>query len=244
MIKKDLIILAAGKGSRLTPLTDDKPKCLVKVNGKSIMHHILDNLPTENINNIIVVVGYMSEKIIEDLEENYESADSPLGKKLNIKYVMQGEVSGTYGALLSAKNNITTSDFIVMNADDIYSRDDMLKISLQEKSFGVTKHILLSNAYSIIEVSKENKVTGLRRPTEEEMMVEQYMATGLYILDKKFWELIPVHVKNSEEYSLPKTLMQLVGDDSLTALELNSWTPINTILELQKAEIKLKGFSN
>lgn len=58
-----VIILAAGVGSRLKYLTKNKPKCLVKINNKSLLDHQLDILKKQNINNIIIVGGHFSQKL-------------------------------------------------------------------------------------------------------------------------------------------------------------------------------------
>ena len=53
-----MIILAAGKGSRLRPLTNDKPKCMVQYNSKMIIDYILETAKSCNISNIAIVNGY------------------------------------------------------------------------------------------------------------------------------------------------------------------------------------------
>ena len=60
------IIIAAGLGSRLKPLTDDKPKCMLEVSGKPLIYHCIDNLKENGVDHISIVTGYKSEKI--DLE--------------------------------------------------------------------------------------------------------------------------------------------------------------------------------
>ena len=57
------VILAAGVASRLRPLTDNTPKCLLKVGEKSILERTIDNLRANNITEIILVTGYLKEKI-------------------------------------------------------------------------------------------------------------------------------------------------------------------------------------
>ncbi len=57
------IILAAGCGTRLRPMTDDRPKCLVPLLGKPLLHHQIDLLQRSEIDAIAIVTGYLSEKI-------------------------------------------------------------------------------------------------------------------------------------------------------------------------------------
>ena len=58
-----IIILAAGEGKRLRPLTDDKPKCLVKFNDKPIIDYIIDSVDKSSIDDIVIVDGYRRESL-------------------------------------------------------------------------------------------------------------------------------------------------------------------------------------
>ena len=57
------IIVAAGMGRRLSPYTDDRPKCLVEINGKSILARQVDAYRAAGVDEIVIVRGYMKEKI-------------------------------------------------------------------------------------------------------------------------------------------------------------------------------------
>jgi choline kinase len=66
------LILAAGLGSRLRPLTDDIPKAMVKYEGVEIIRHQIDTLLSLNIDDITIVAGYKSEILINFLNKNYK----------------------------------------------------------------------------------------------------------------------------------------------------------------------------
>ena len=61
------VILAAGVASRLRPLTENTPKCLLKVNGKTLLERTLDNLIENGISDLLIVTGYLQE-MIKDFE--------------------------------------------------------------------------------------------------------------------------------------------------------------------------------
>lgn len=65
------VVLAAGKGTRLRPLTDDKPKVLVEVNGTPLVEDVFDNLIDAGATELIVVVGYKVEQIIDRYGDAY-----------------------------------------------------------------------------------------------------------------------------------------------------------------------------
>ena len=103
------VILAAGIGSRLRPLTNDIPKCMVEVNGVKIIEKQIKNLLKNNIKNILVIIGYKQEKIRKYLQENF----SFVYIIENEKYL---ETNNMYSMSL-AKEFVNNESFIFMNAD-------------------------------------------------------------------------------------------------------------------------------
>ena len=108
-----VIILAGGKGKRLSPLTDKIPKPLTKIRGQYIIDHIISSLPDE-INEIIVIVHHLKAKIRQHLEN----------KREQMTFISQGDVIGTYGALLRAKEKIKDR-FSVLNSDDLQDTKEL-----------------------------------------------------------------------------------------------------------------------
>ncbi len=103
------LILAAGIGSRLAPITDNIPKALIPVNGKPIIINQIENLRKCGIEDITVISGYKSDIIKLEINNNFE----------NIKIIESKDYLTTnnmYSAYL-AKDVIGESDFIMMNAD-------------------------------------------------------------------------------------------------------------------------------
>lgn len=107
------VILAAGAGLRLKPITDSKPKTLVKVNNKPILHYILDSLKNNNINEIVICIGYKGEIL-----KNYCELNFP---EMHIQYVENNEhdVTNNMYSLYLARDFIQ-DDIILMNADLVY----------------------------------------------------------------------------------------------------------------------------
>lgn len=105
------VILAAGRGTRMMPLTKDTPKPLIKVCGKPILQHIIEALPSE-IDEIVVVVGYWHEHIRNFLGTEF------LGRR--IQYVMQENPTGGTGDALRCARALLHDRFLLMYADDIH----------------------------------------------------------------------------------------------------------------------------
>jgi len=92
------VVLAAGEGTRLRPLTEDKPKGMVEVDGTPLITHCFDELIDLGADELIVVVGYMKEAIIDHYGDAYEGVP--------ITYTHQREQKGLAHALLTVEEHI------------------------------------------------------------------------------------------------------------------------------------------
>ena len=109
------IILAAGKGTRLRPLTNQKPKCLVELADKSLLDHQIEVLNSCEISDIHVVGGYLSEQLVRD--------DCTL--HLNDQYATTNMVHTLFCGLQNLESD---SDTIIAYGDIVYQRDVLLKM--------------------------------------------------------------------------------------------------------------------
>ena len=106
------LILAAGIGSRLRPLTDEYPKSLVKVNGKEILFKQIENLKENNIEDITIIAGYKKEVLEEKVKSKYPEIEIIDSKD----YLTTNNM---YSAYLASKK-LYGEDFLMMNADVFY----------------------------------------------------------------------------------------------------------------------------
>ena len=120
------VVLAAGEGKRLRPLTYTRPKCMIQLAGKPILQHVLENLKSAGVNEAAIVVKYKKEAIVD-----YFSANPVEGMKLS--FLEQGENYGTAAAFGYAEGFATETFFGV--AGDIITEASALK-SLGQKSEG------------------------------------------------------------------------------------------------------------
>ena len=104
----EALILTAGKGTRLYPLTKNLPKPLIPVAGKPLICHILDVLE-KRVNRVIVVIGYESEQIKDMIDK--------LDYSFDVQWVIQQEQLGTGHAVKICEQNIDSSHFLMMYGD-------------------------------------------------------------------------------------------------------------------------------
>ncbi|PSQ20899.1 UTP--glucose-1-phosphate uridylyltransferase [Halobacteriales archaeon QS_8_65_32] len=105
------VVIAAGKGTRLRPLTEDKPKGMVEVDGKPILTRCFEALCDLGASELIVVVGYLKEEIISHYGDEFEGVP--------ITYAHQREQLGIAHALLTVEEHID-DDFMMMLGDNVF----------------------------------------------------------------------------------------------------------------------------
>ncbi len=136
----EAVILAAWKWERLMPLTQTKPKPMVKVFGKPILEHVLDGV-APFVDKITIVVRHYKEAIIEVFWEDF--------KWTPIQYIVQWEEKGTAAAL---RNVDAKGDVLILNWDTIYNSQDIENL-VQKPKYGIlAKEVEDPSLYGVFEV--------------------------------------------------------------------------------------------
>ncbi|EKE18450.1 MAG: hypothetical protein ACD_9C00335G0009 [uncultured bacterium] len=216
-----IVILAAGRGTRMKDLTESVPKPMLEINGKPILAYKLESLPKE-IDEVIFVIGYLGNKI-----QNF-FGDSYAGKK--ISYVVQEELNGTGGAVNLTKE-LLKGDFLVMMGDDLYVKQDIEKIlknDLAVLGFQVDN----PQQYGVIFLNENETLSEI---IEKPDIVGPALANiGLYKLNKKFFEYSSVSIGKGE-FGLPQTLALMAKDFPVQVQKATAWFPIGNPDDLKKA---------
>ena len=124
---------------------------------------------------------------------------------------------------------------MVMGSDDLFNKKELEEISQKKLAFGVHKKFLPGKEWLIVDVDETSCVRGLRKPSDEEFKTEQFMATGVYVLDESFWQYPAAQLANGE-YGLPQTMRPMMLEQSIEVVEMKDWMQINTHEELAYAE--------
>lgn len=218
------IILAAGEGTRLHPLTLETPKSLIQISGKPIIERIFESLPDE-IDEVVMVIGHLKEKIKSHLGENFQNR--------KIIYVEQKDMKGTFGALYSAKELIGEGErFLVLNGDDLHHKDELEKfLKTSGRAFGVQKMVMPN--YYALNIDSGN-LESFRPQTELEKEEGTLIATGVYVLDSEIFKHSGVVVYGGE-LGLPQTILAQKGGYPIKVIETKNWIPINSFEDIEKA---------
>jgi len=216
------VILAAGKGTRMRHLTLNRPKPLLPLLGKTLLEHKLDALPPE-IREVIIVVGYLGDEIKKHLGNFYHGR--------TIRYAEDTVLHGTAKALFAAKDLLKDS-FLVMMGDDVYRTEDMKK--LMEKEWAVLVKKNNGEFEKGANVVAENGL--LKEITEGVVGADlKFFNTGLYMLQKVFFNYEPVKLPGREEWGLPQTLCLVAKHFPVSVIETDFWLQISSPEDIARA---------
>jgi len=184
------MIMAAGVGSRLDPLTQNVPKPLIPIANRPIMDILFERLLDVSITDVVANTHYLSEKIVERYENN------KLG--INFNYVYEETLSGTAGGVKKCQFFFNEGeDFLVLSADGLSNADLKVAIEAHKKSGAIAsmgiKKIALEEIpnFGVVVTDEEGFVTGFQeKPTIREAKSD-CINTGIYIFNYKIFDYIP-----------------------------------------------------
>jgi NDP-sugar pyrophosphorylase family protein len=230
------IILAGGLGTRLRPLTDEIPKPLLPIKGRPIIEHAILNFKKHGITEIILSIGYKSEKIKE-----YFGDGSRFG--VSIEYCIENEPLGTGGALKKAAQNITET-FVAINGDNLADFDwsDAIK---KHKEFGSKATLFLFpvedvTKYGIARLKGDEIVEFIEKPTVEQAPSNLNNAGG-YVIEQSALSILPDGFCMIEKDFFEK----IAGGGGLYACtHAGQWHPTDTIEKYTFADKKFNPLCN
>ncbi len=217
------VILAAGEGTRMRPLTETIPKPLIRVCGKPIIEHIVEALPPV-ITELIIVVSYKAEMIREYCGEEFH------GKK--VTYVTQpNPKAGTADALLYAKD-VAKGKFLVMYADDIHGKDALATV-VEMPSGMLTALSQTPEKFGVLKIKSDGTLeTIIEKP---EHPVSNCVNIGGFVVTDDIFA-IHTELSLSGEYYLTDTVTEYASKFPVTVVEQIVWIPIGYPEDIAKAE--------
>lgn len=220
------IILCAGLGTRLRPLTLTTPKALIPIgkSGKTLIEYTLEALPNA-IDEIFIVVNHLGDQIKAKIGDSYRG--------IPIRYVTQDPLNGTGGSMMLLRNQLHDR-FLVVNGDDLYAKralEEMLVFSNAIMLCPTDMHLLNGG-----KLNEDGKFIGLTESTGS----KSYRVCGAYVLDQTYFDIKPIKIQGSEheEYGLPQTLAVRSKSFPIDVVITHEWYPIGTPEELKFVENK------
>ncbi|MFB6253089.1 MAG: sugar phosphate nucleotidyltransferase [Halobacteriaceae archaeon] len=197
------VILAAGEGRRLEPLTNVRPKPMLPVANKPILEYIIEAVRDAGINDIILIVGYKRDRIQSYFEDGNDW-------DVDITYAIQETQLGTGDAVLHAEPYIG-DDFIVLNGDRIIEEEVISAVIEERKQ---TEDLIMSvtrvdepTLYGVVELDRDS-VTAIREQPPQHAVKSDLINAGIYGFGPEIFSAIR-QTESNGELELTKTLNQL-----------------------------------
>jgi glucose-1-phosphate thymidylyltransferase len=214
------VILAAGKGTRLRPLTEDKPKVLVEVNDNPLLEDVFDNLINIGIDEFVVVVGYLQEKIIERYGDEYRG--------IPITYTHQREQLGLAHAVLQAEPHVD-DDFVLMLGDNIFRGNlgDVINRQQENRTDAafLVEEVPMQEAsrYGVCDTNEYGEITRVVEKPEDPP--SNLVMTGFYTFSPAIFHACHlVQPSDRGEYELPDAIDLLIQSGrTIDAIRLDGW---------------------
>ena len=183
--EKPSVILAAGRGKRLKELSANKPKPLVRVNGKTILSNLIDSLIKAGTEEIVLVLGYKAELIIEHLEKYQQ--------KVKIHYVINDIYDSTNNiySLWLAKEYLEAG-FFLYEADVFFNHDIVEKLTT-----GSSENIMVIDHYenrmngTVVSIDENNRVKQMflkRHQIGDFDYSDKYKTVNFYKIGRDFYQ--------------------------------------------------------
>jgi glucose-1-phosphate thymidylyltransferase len=233
------VVLAAGKGTRLRPLTDDKPKALVEVDGRPILSHCFDELVDLDAEGFVVVVGYRKDDIIEYYGDEYEGVP--------ITYAEQERQLGLADALLCAEEDVE-DDFMLMLGDNVFDAnlDDVVRRHQESRADAafLMEEVPWEEAsrYGVCDTNKYGEITEVVEKPDDPP--SNLVMTGFYTFTPAIFDACRlVQPSDRGEYEISEAIDLLIQSGrTIDALRLDGWrVDVGYPEDRERAEALLSG---
>lgn len=245
------LLLAAGTGSRLYPLTQNSPKCLTLINDKSILERLINNLKNQGFKRLVIVTGHHKECIMDYLGDKsgdicIEYIYSPLYKTTNNIY-----------SLWMARN-IINEPFVLFESDLVMNSTLLDKMVYPDRMAVALMQPWLNG--TTVSINKANMVTKFQKGTTDFYSDIRYKTVNVYSFSFLSWQTIVKnlnqHIANGDVNSYYETVFAELTDNKTlsfksVSFDYKPWYEIDTIEDLAQAELlfpwkfkKLAEFEN
>lgn len=220
---KSAIILAGGKGERLRPYTNDRPKPMVEIAGKPILSYQLAQLTKAGIKKVVFACSYQRQALQKHVDSGkkygiealFSVEETPLGRGGGIKQAMK---------MLGDFENV-----LITNGDNLWKLNvaDLVKKHEERKAIATVLVVPLKSPYGIVEFNDGDEILGFR----EKPILPHWVNAGVYIFSKEIEPLLPDEGDHEIE-----TFPKLPSGRFLVFKSTDYWRGVDTVKDLTEAE--------
>jgi len=220
MTSMDAVVLAAGEGTRLRPLTEDKPKGMVEVADEPLLTHCFEQLVELGADRLVVVVGYLKEEIIEYYGDEFQGVP--------VTYAHQREQQGLAHALLTAEEHVE-NDFMLMLGDNVFQANlgDVVRRHQEQRADAafLVEEVSWEEAsrYGVCDTNKYGEIEAVVEKPEDPP--SNLVMTGFYTFTPAIFHACHlVQPSDRGEYELSDAIdLLLASGRTIDAIRLDGW---------------------
>jgi NDP-sugar pyrophosphorylase family protein len=226
------MLLAAGRGERLRPLTDTTPKCMLSFAGKPLLEHWIDKLLLFGVRDVVINVHHLPEVVVRYFGSG-ERWD------IRIQYSREQELLGTSGALRQVKPLFEDERFLVILADSqsTCALHDLVEFHERRGSLATMAACWIEDPQSsgIVGFDDQGRITRfLEKPTAEQVF-SHYINAGVYVFEPGIFDYIPA--RRVSDFSLDVFPQMLAAKAPLYAFRYEGYVlKFDTFEDCKKSE--------
>lgn len=225
------MVLAAGVGSRLDPLTSQLPKPLVPVANRPVLEHILRLLKKHGFEDVVSNLHYLPDKI-----RNYFGNGSSLGMNLDFRF--EQELSGDAGGVRACRDFFGQETFIVLMGD-LLTDADLARVYHEHKRKGALATIGIKQVddvsqFGVVLSDSDGFITGFQEKPRAEDALSNFASTGIYVLEPEIFDYMP----KTGSYGFGRQLFPSLVQQGLPVLSVDLqtyWSDVGTIHQYRQS---------
>lgn len=213
------IILAAGRGTRMQPLSDTMPKPMLPLADRPIAARVADTAVAAGADKLVFTVGYR-----RDVVEEFFGAEH---RGVQVEYAVQEDQVGTADAVSTAIEHVD-GPFTVLNGDNVYDEGSLSKLFTQVPSVGYTR-VETPEEYGVLSMEGDVVTEIVEKPDSPSSNV---VNTGAYAFPESVRTRLDVPASERGEHELTDVLQRVINDYTVTGIEFETWADIGHPWEL------------
>jgi mannose-1-phosphate guanylyltransferase len=182
------MVMAAGKGTRLRPVTDLVPKPMAPVANRPVLHHILRLLKRHGLEEVVLNLHHLPEAIT-----GYVGDGSALG--LDVRYSFEPELLGTAGGVKKNEDFLGAGTFVIMSGDAL-TDIDLTGLLAAHRRYGsiatiAVKEVADPSLFGVVVRDDDNRVLGFQEKPSREDARSNLCNCGIYVFEPEIFSLVP-----------------------------------------------------
>jgi len=218
------VILAAGEGTRMRPLTDEHPKPMLPVADRPLVAHVADAAVAAGATRFVFVVGYRGDVVRDYFGDKY--------REVPVEYVEQQRQRGTADAVRTARDTLSAAPFAVLNGDILADEASTTELFGAGPAVGAVRVEDPSN-YGVLDLTAEGRVVGVTEKPENPS--SSLANAGAYVFPAEARQYLDVEESDRGELELTDVLERTCAAHDVAAVAFDRWLDVGRPWELLAA---------